>query len=389
MLRFVRLITLTVTLVLSTTFTALAQTREAPVTDVDVIGSTNGVAVIVNGGLPNACTELGDPVQTIERNTIGISLPMVRQTGVVCTQAIVLFEETLPLDVTGLTPGEYTVDVNGIDTTFELTQAMIDAQMNAPSENESGGENDLVETSPVGASTAFVGRAEIRFGDDNGVNVLVGGNLPDGCTELVGYTQVNREQSIELNLLTTRPPDVACTEGLVPFEETLPIDVSELAEGVYSVTVNGVASPPFILSESSAADSQCTTATDEGLIVNLADGYCLRFPIGYTVETPQPGWLTINPPEDEPLPVLTITADPDDTRTLEDIAAEYADVAFEESQIGGEPALVTNTLSDTGEWQAFVSHDEILYTISAQPFDAAGDEAFLADILDSFLFTSS
>jgi hypothetical protein len=380
---------LTIILVLSTTFVALAQTREAAVTDVEVVINTNGVAAVVRGSLPNACTELGDPVQTIERNTIGISLPIVRRTGGVCAQAIVLFEETFPLDVGGLTPGDYTVDVNGIDTTFELTQAMIDAQSNAPSENTSDGENALDETRSVGGSTAFVERAEIRFGEDDGVNVLVGGNLPDGCTTLVGYAQINGEQSIELSLLTTRPPDVACTEGLVPFEETLPIDISSLGEGVYSVTVNGVASPPFVLSTDSASDSECTVSVGEGVIFNRVDGYCLRFPIGYTVETPQPGRLVINPPEDVTLLALTITADFEDIRTLDEITAEYADVAFEESQIGSEPALVTTAMTEMGDWQAFVVHDSRLYIFAVQSFAETVDHALLAAILDSFVFITT
>lgn len=383
MLKFVqRMLAFTISLALSTTFIALAQTREAPVTNVEVISGANGVSVIVRGSLPNACTELGDPVQTIQRNTIGISLPMIRQTGVFCTQAIVFFEETLPLDVSGLTPGEYTVDVNGIDTTFELTQEMIDAQLNAPSESTSN--DEVSEPRSVGGAPTFVERAEIRFGDDDSVNVLVNGNLPDGCTELVGYTQINREQTIELTLLATRPLDAACTTALEPFEQTFPIDSSALAEGVYSVTVNEVASPPFVLSEDGAADDGCITSAEEGVVFNLADRYCLRFPVDHTVETPQPGWLVLSPPEDEALPVLTIVAAPDDTRTLEEIAAEYEDVEFEESELGGEPALVATTESETDEWRAFVIHDGVLYTLSAQPFD----QAFLTAILDSFTFTT-
>jgi inhibitor of cysteine peptidase len=38
----------------------------------------------------------------------------------VCTQALVPFEETIPLDVEGLLAGEYTVNVNGVMATFTL-----------------------------------------------------------------------------------------------------------------------------------------------------------------------------------------------------------------------------------------------------------------------------
>lgn len=388
MLRFVRLSLFTATLVLSVTTVAIAQTREAPIDDVEVVTDANGVGVIVGGALPNACTELGDPVQTVERNTIDISVPVIRRTGGVCTQAIVLFEEMLRVDVSALTPGEYTVSVNGIEDTFELTQSMIDAQMNAIPESSSEVDDGQMETNLGGGSTAFVERAEIRLGADNGVNVLVSGNLPDGCSVLVGYSQVNGAQGIEIALLATRPPDAVCTLALVPFEESFPLETAGLAEGVYSVTVNGVASPPFIWEGGTpGADSQCVTAGDEGLVRNFADGYCLRFPVGYNVEAPQPGWLVLSPSEDGTLPVVTITANADDTRTLEEIAAEYGEVAFDDTQIGGEPALVTSAFPETGGWQAFVSHNEILYTISAQTFEETADDSILSSLIDSFAFT--
>jgi inhibitor of cysteine peptidase len=37
-----------------------------------------------------------------------------------CTQIVVPFEESIPLDVVGLPAGTYTVDVNGVTGSFTL-----------------------------------------------------------------------------------------------------------------------------------------------------------------------------------------------------------------------------------------------------------------------------
>jgi len=74
------------------------------------------------------------------------------------------------------------------------------------------------------------------------VRVRVKGNLPDGCTKI---DQINKGSNLEdytlwVEITTIRPKDRACTEALVPFEETVSLDVYGLPAGTYTVDVNGV-----------------------------------------------------------------------------------------------------------------------------------------------------
>ena len=62
------------------------------------------------------------------------------------------------------------------------------------------------------------------------------GNLPDGCTELHEITVEKEGQEFILTLTTRRPAgDIACTEALVPFEESVSLDIEGLEAGTYSV----------------------------------------------------------------------------------------------------------------------------------------------------------
>lgn len=72
------------------------------------------------------------------------------------------------------------------------------------------------------------------------VNVVVRGNLPDGCTTIGQATTDRQDTFFVITLATQRPVDAMCTEALVPYEQTVPLDVAGLSSGVYTVTVNGV-----------------------------------------------------------------------------------------------------------------------------------------------------
>lgn len=78
------------------------------------------IQVQVTGNLPDGCTELQEPVVTQTDNTFTVDLPTARPSDALCTQAIVPYEITVPLDVEGLPAGEYTVDVNGVTGSFTL-----------------------------------------------------------------------------------------------------------------------------------------------------------------------------------------------------------------------------------------------------------------------------
>ena len=66
---------------------------------------------------------------------------------------------------------------------------------------------------------------------------VVKGYLRDGCTELYEI-EVERDGVEFMITLTTRRPtgDVACTEALVPFEESVNLEIEGLVAGIYTVT---------------------------------------------------------------------------------------------------------------------------------------------------------
>jgi hypothetical protein len=108
-----------------------SQAEEQPVTEIEapagegevpvfVDQTTLQVSVVVQGSFPDSCTSLGDVSQTVEGNTISVTLTGVQPEGMMCAQALTPFEETIPLDVSGLPAGEYTVDVNGSTTSLML-----------------------------------------------------------------------------------------------------------------------------------------------------------------------------------------------------------------------------------------------------------------------------
>jgi inhibitor of cysteine peptidase len=68
------------------------------------------------------------------------------------------------------------------------------------------------------------------------VSVTVNGNLPDGCTSIVG-SKAERidDTNFELSIFTERPEDMMCTMALVPFEESIKLDVEGLSAGTYIV----------------------------------------------------------------------------------------------------------------------------------------------------------
>lgn len=71
------------------------------------------------------------------------------------------------------------------------------------------------------------------------VDVYAMGNLPDGCTRLTDAQKVRSGNNFDVTLMTERPAHMVCTQALVPFEHTIPLDVAGLRAGTYTVNVNG------------------------------------------------------------------------------------------------------------------------------------------------------
>jgi inhibitor of cysteine peptidase len=77
------------------------------------------IFVIASGYLPDPCTEIYQINQEREGNTFFITIKTYRSPGF-CIQVLAPFEEVIPLYVYGLPAGTYTVEVNGVQGTFDL-----------------------------------------------------------------------------------------------------------------------------------------------------------------------------------------------------------------------------------------------------------------------------
>lgn len=71
------------------------------------------------------------------------------------------------------------------------------------------------------------------------VNATVSGNLADGCVVLDDIEVTRDEDTFTLEFETHSEGDV-CTQALVPFEETVNLDVEGLPAGMYTVVAGDV-----------------------------------------------------------------------------------------------------------------------------------------------------
>ena len=95
----------------------------ASVDEIDILileSSPVQINVIAKGNLPDPCTEISEVLQEKEGNTFFITIKTYSSSGF-CIQVLAPFEEIIPLEVYGLPAGIYTVDVNGVQATFDLT----------------------------------------------------------------------------------------------------------------------------------------------------------------------------------------------------------------------------------------------------------------------------
>jgi hypothetical protein len=81
------------------------------------------VQVVARGSLPDSCAEIDQALVERSSNTFQIRLTTRSRTDQMCAQAVVPFEEVIPLDVSGLPPGQYTVNVNGLVDSFTFPAA--------------------------------------------------------------------------------------------------------------------------------------------------------------------------------------------------------------------------------------------------------------------------
>ena len=98
----------------------------------------------------------------------------------------------------------------------------------APTEAVKPGDFEIGEAASIDSiETVFLESFPLQ------VHAVVKGNFPDGCTTIQRH-EVERKGNIFLiKIFTQRPVGVFCTEALVPFEYTVPLDVYGLPADTY------------------------------------------------------------------------------------------------------------------------------------------------------------
>ena len=71
------------------------------------------------------------------------------------------------------------------------------------------------------------------------ITVVVRGNLADGCTQIGQITQMRDKDVFRIIITAVRPRDAMCTEALVPFQQSISLDVIGLPKGKYIIDING------------------------------------------------------------------------------------------------------------------------------------------------------
>lgn len=96
------------------------------------------------------------------------------------------------------------------------------------------------------------------------VNVVARGDLPDSCTQIDEVISQRTEDTFRAAITTLRQPDGACTQALVPFEETFSLDVEGLPAGTYNVSVNGVTGTFTLAVDNGPIEEPSATTTGAG-----------------------------------------------------------------------------------------------------------------------------
>ncbi len=218
---------------------------EAVVEDIEIMFLESfplQVHVVVNGYLPDACTQVGEITTTRAGNTFEVTIATIRPADKACAAVVVDFQETIPLDVYGLEAGEYTVIVNGVSDTFrlEMNNELEDEPVfPAPATPE--GDQGQSQTGRGGGEPtglAHIAGVEVQTTSNPPV-VVIRGWLSDACTRLYGITEERTGNRILLTVETTRPKDMACAQVIKEFEEHYTLQ-SALEPGDYVLIVNDV-----------------------------------------------------------------------------------------------------------------------------------------------------
>ena len=87
-------------------------------------------------------------------------------------------------------------------------------------------------------SLVWVDGVQAEVTDSGQVAVTVQANYPDSCSTLGEVETVVEGSTVNVTMYAQKPPGVMCAQTLIPFEETVVLDVGDVAPGEYTLVVN-------------------------------------------------------------------------------------------------------------------------------------------------------
>ena len=193
------------------------------VDNVEIENRDGQTYVIVSGNYADSCTEVTDVTTEVDGNSLIVTTTASKPADAMCAQVLTPFEKAIPLDIGELEAGEYTVDVDGVTTTFTVGEDAAAADAGPA----------LME------SNVYVDSVEVESRDGM-YYAVIGGHLPDSCTKVTDVTTEIDGNSVMVTTMASKPADALCAQVLTPFEEEFTLDMDDVEPGEYLVDVNGV-----------------------------------------------------------------------------------------------------------------------------------------------------
>jgi len=223
------------------------------------VGSPIPVHVIINGNLPDPCSQIEQTEIKQDGSNFIINLFATPDAGGPavdsCIKDAIPFRMSIPLNVVDLPAGSYTVTVNGSRADFKLDTA------NSASSLRTADMPFLKADIQVDDVNIEVG-----IGSPIPVHAIVSANLPNACAQL-GEVRVHRDgTTFFVRLVAYVPAQTDCNPDTLPIRIEIPLNITFAPEGLYVVNVNG-ATASFDLN-TAPAQTGCSGAQE----VTIVDG---------------------------------------------------------------------------------------------------------------------
>ncbi|HEY3475216.1 MAG TPA: hypothetical protein VGK56_11445, partial [Anaerolineales bacterium] len=187
------------------------------------------VQVIVTGNLPDTCAQIELVQQKQEGSSFEITISTVPSNAEGCSQDTLPFRIVIPLNITNLPAGAYSVEVNGVPADFQLETGNTTSSQPAA--------DTVVRKDDIQVDSVNV---EIGVGSPIPVHAVVALSLPSSCAQL-GEIRLHREgTTFFIRLIADIAERADCRADSIPFRLEIPLNIVNLPEGSYEVNVTGV-----------------------------------------------------------------------------------------------------------------------------------------------------